>query len=97
MAGVEQRAIFQQAHGFGNGVQGAAATGQHGLAGGQDGLQGGQVFLFFLGRLGRAGHRAGATVNGNHGLNHRLPTPWISHGITDWVTPAAAATEFLAR
>ena len=68
-----------------------------GLAGLRDGLQRAQVLLFFLRGHGRADIARRAAVNGDHGLNHRLPTPCMSHGITDWVTPAAAATEFLAR
>ena len=99
VAGIEQGAVFQQAHGLGHGVQGAAATWPARL-GRLSGWTPGRLrySLFFLGRHGRAGHRAGATVNGNHGLNHRLPTPWISHGHHGTGSPQpAAATEFSAR
>src|SRR5690606_14849225 len=99
MARIEQRAVLQQAHRFGHRVERAAAGGQHGLAGRQNAVQGGQELLLFLGRHGGARHGARATVDRDNRLKHLFPapTPWMIHGMTDWVTPAAAWIEFLAR
>ncbi|MNY51134.1 hypothetical protein D3C86_1866970 [compost metagenome] len=70
LAGIEQRAVLEQAHRFGHGVERAAALGQHTLAGQQHLLQRGGVFAFTVGIHGGTGNRAGATVDGNDSLGH---------------------------
>ena len=49
LAGVEERAVFEQAHGFADGVERAAAVGEHALAGAQHRVQRGVVFGFGAG------------------------------------------------
>ncbi len=70
LACIEQRALFEQAHGFGHRVDGRTAAGQHALASLQNLFQRLDVFAFAGGIHRGACNGAGAAVDGNDCLIH---------------------------
>jgi hypothetical protein len=89
MAGIEQRAVFQQAHGFGHRVQRRAAGIEHGLAGRDDVGQRLVIAGLVLGRERSARDGACAAMDGNYRSGHALVFPLIErawqgrHGLAD--------------
>lgn len=75
---VEKRAIFEQTHGFADGVERAAALGKHALPGAQRRMQCRVILGFGAGRHRRAQDRPCPAVNGYDcvGVHRSLVLEW---------------------